>query len=69
LTSSRDRLLLYSADKHTTDAAIVATGLVKAKIFEQGFTSKGVGKGTGLGMAIAKLCQKNIVARSLANLN
>ncbi|WP_293163148.1 response regulator [Okeania sp. SIO2C9] len=26
---------------------------VKAKIFEQGFTTKGVGKGTGLGMAIA----------------
>ena len=27
---------------------------VKARIFEQGFTTKGVGKGTGLGMAIAK---------------
>ncbi|NEO85808.1 MAG: AAA family ATPase [Spirulina sp. SIO3F2] len=26
---------------------------VKARIFEQGFTTKGVGKGTGLGMAIA----------------
>ncbi|MGD1703185.1 trifunctional serine/threonine-protein kinase/ATP-binding protein/sensor histidine kinase [Dapis sp. BLCC M229] len=26
---------------------------VKAKIFQQGFTTKGVGKGTGLGMAIA----------------
>ncbi|WP_363267835.1 ATP-binding protein [Okeania sp. SIO2B3] len=26
---------------------------VKAKLFEQGFTTKGVGKGTGLGMAIA----------------
>ncbi|WP_283757725.1 ATP-binding protein [Roseofilum casamattae] len=24
-----------------------------ARIFEQGFTTKGVGKGTGLGMAIA----------------
>ncbi|MGK7926711.1 MAG: sensor histidine kinase, partial [Spirulina sp.] len=27
---------------------------IKAKIFEQGFTTKGVGKGTGLGMAIAQ---------------
>jgi len=27
---------------------------VRAKIFEQGFTTKGVGKGTGLGMAIAR---------------
>jgi len=27
---------------------------VKAKIFEQGFTTKGVGKGTGLGLAIAQ---------------
>ncbi|NET42801.1 ATP-binding sensor histidine kinase [Okeania sp. SIO2B3] len=27
---------------------------VKAKIFQQGFTTKGVGKGTGLGMAIAQ---------------
>ncbi|MGK7925877.1 MAG: GAF domain-containing protein, partial [Spirulina sp.] len=27
---------------------------VKARIFEQGFTTKGVGKGTGLGMAIAR---------------
>ncbi|NEO52297.1 MAG: HAMP domain-containing histidine kinase [Okeania sp. SIO3B5] len=26
---------------------------IKARIFEQGFTTKGVGKGTGLGMAIA----------------
>ena len=26
---------------------------VKARVFEQGFTTKGVGKGTGLGMAIA----------------
>ena len=26
---------------------------VKQRIFEQGFTTKGVGKGTGLGMAIA----------------
>ena len=27
---------------------------VQAKLFEQGFTTKGVGKGTGLGMAIAR---------------
>ncbi|MGB6167069.1 MAG: HAMP domain-containing sensor histidine kinase, partial [Geitlerinemataceae cyanobacterium] len=27
---------------------------VKKRIFEQGFTTKGVGKGTGLGMAIAR---------------
>ncbi len=27
---------------------------VKARLFEQGFTTKGVGKGTGLGMAIAR---------------
>ena len=27
---------------------------VKQRIFEQGFTTKGVGKGTGLGMAIAR---------------
>ena len=27
---------------------------VKARIFEQGFTTKPVGKGTGLGMAIAR---------------
>ena len=27
---------------------------IQAKIFEQGFTTKGVGKGTGLGMAIAR---------------
>ncbi len=27
---------------------------VKRRIFEQGFTTKGVGKGTGLGMAIAR---------------
>ncbi|MGD2183924.1 hybrid sensor histidine kinase/response regulator [Lusitaniella coriacea] len=27
---------------------------VRAKIFEQGFTTKGVGKGTGLGLAIAR---------------
>lgn len=27
---------------------------VKSRLFEQGFTTKGVGKGTGLGMAIAK---------------
>ncbi|WP_293084487.1 ATP-binding protein [Okeania sp. SIO3B5] len=26
---------------------------VKARLFEQGLTTKGVGKGTGLGMAIA----------------
>jgi two-component system NtrC family sensor kinase len=26
----------------------------QARIFEQGFTTKGVGKGTGLGMAIAR---------------
>ena len=26
----------------------------KKRIFEQGFTTKGVGKGTGLGMAIAR---------------
>ena len=27
---------------------------LKARIFEQGFTTKGVGKGTGLGMAISQ---------------
>ncbi|MDJ1182976.1 hybrid sensor histidine kinase/response regulator [Roseofilum casamattae] len=43
--------------KHVTiriaDNGIGIPGDLKTKIFEQGFTTKGVGKGTGLGMAIA----------------
>ncbi|MBP0024228.1 MAG: AAA family ATPase [Roseofilum sp. SID2] len=47
-----------SADRQTVTIAIVDNGTgmpeeVKKRIFEQGFTTKAVGKGTGLGMAIA----------------
>ncbi|MGD1700028.1 trifunctional serine/threonine-protein kinase/ATP-binding protein/sensor histidine kinase [Dapis sp. BLCC M229] len=47
-----------SADKKNVIVEIAdnAMGIpeeIKARIFEQGFTTKGVGKGTGLGMAIA----------------
>ncbi|MEM9541495.1 MAG: AAA family ATPase [Cyanobacteria bacterium P01_E01_bin.42] len=48
-----------SEDKREAQIAITDNGKgmseeVKAKIFEQGFTTKEVGKGTGLGMAIAR---------------
>ncbi|NEO52298.1 MAG: AAA family ATPase [Okeania sp. SIO3B5] len=47
-----------SADKKSVMVEIADNGMgipeeIKARIFEQGFTTKGVGKGTGLGMAIA----------------
>ncbi|MEM9541498.1 MAG: AAA family ATPase [Cyanobacteria bacterium P01_E01_bin.42] len=48
-----------SEDKTSIVVKVTDNGMgmpedVKEKIFEQGFTTKGVGKGTGLGMAIAK---------------
>ncbi|WP_426591469.1 trifunctional serine/threonine-protein kinase/ATP-binding protein/sensor histidine kinase [Dapis sp. BLCC M229] len=47
-----------SADKKSVIVRIADNGTgmpeeVKARIFQQGYTTKGVGKGTGLGMAIA----------------
>jgi len=47
-----------SGDKKSVIVRIADNGTgmpeeVKARLFEQGFTTKGVGKGTGLGMAIA----------------
>ena len=48
-----------SEDKKNITIEIIDNGsgipeTVQAKLFEQGFTTKGVGKGTGLGMAIAR---------------
>ncbi|NET43486.1 ATP-binding sensor histidine kinase [Okeania sp. SIO2B3] len=48
-----------STDKNMAVVKIADNGpgmseQVRSKIFEQGFTTKGVGKGTGLGMAIAR---------------
>ena len=48
LSENKQHVIIQIADN--------GTGMpesVKAKIFHQGFTTKGVGKGTGLGMAIA----------------
>ncbi|MDJ1182981.1 trifunctional serine/threonine-protein kinase/ATP-binding protein/sensor histidine kinase [Roseofilum casamattae] len=48
-----------SENKQNIEIEIIDNGsgipeTVQGKIFEQGFTTKGVGKGTGLGMAIAR---------------
>ncbi|NES64419.1 MAG: AAA family ATPase [Okeania sp. SIO2D1] len=48
----------FSEDNNQVIVSIADNGTgmpeeVKARLFEQGFTTKGVGKGTGLGMAIA----------------
>ncbi|MDJ1182965.1 trifunctional serine/threonine-protein kinase/ATP-binding protein/sensor histidine kinase [Roseofilum casamattae] len=48
-----------SGDRQNVVVKIADNGIgmaadVKEKLFEQGFTTKGVGKGTGLGMAIAR---------------
>ncbi|MGB3510523.1 MAG: ATP-binding protein [Microcoleaceae cyanobacterium] len=62
IKNAPNRILIstqLSKDRKSAVVQIADNGMgmpeeLKARIFEQGFTTKGVGKGTGLGMAIAR---------------